>query len=365
MIAPLDLTVRPFRDDDLPAVLELLQTTFGGWPKVPTPATPIDHLRWKLGDGRDGESFHFVAELEGRIVAFLLNHLWRVKVRDRELLALRGMDSAVRPEYQGRGIMSTMKPAVNLYLERVSDLFLGGSNNPAVLRLHEQEGRLDFGHRWLVFVRPLTLRGALRTFKLRPNRSPRKLAESVMTFARWLAIEARERVRQPVPACDIRTVERLDDRFDVFFEEAAQPFDFIMVRNEALLNWRYADARAGEFTIRLAMEGERVVGYSVLRVANGAGHIADLLALPGRLDVVSSLGRDASEQLRSAGVGTAECWLFQHHPYVAALRSCGFLGRRRRGHLSYKPVAVAASEIEFLGDKSTAAHLSVGDMDWV
>lgn len=367
MTAPLDLTVRLMCDDDFPAVLELLQDTFGTWPKVATSAAPIDHLRWKLGDGRPGESYHFVAELDGRIIGFQLNHMWRAKVGHRELRLLRGWDSAVHPDFQGKGVMSVMRPAMNSFFWPISDFFLGGSDHPATPRLHARgnEERRDFGHRWLVFVRPLTLRAALRTFKLRPDRAPQKLPGSFASFARWLAIEARERLAQREPSISITTAERFDERIDAFCDEASQQFDFIIVRNNELLNWRYADRRAGDFTIRLATEGERVVGYCALRVANGRGHIADLLALPGRRDVVAALARDATTQLRRVGVSVIECWLFENHPYAATLDSCGFLGRRHRRQLTYEAVAVAPSEIELLSDTSTVGHLAVGDIDIV
>ncbi len=53
------------------------------------------------------------------------------------------------------------------------------------------------------------------------------------------------------------------------------------------LNWRYSDRRGGDYILKEAIEGERALGYVVLRV-NGyqekypVGYIVDLLALPGR-----------------------------------------------------------------------------------
>lgn len=362
MTPSLDLTVRLLCEDDLPAVLALLQDTFGTWPDVPTSAEPIDHLRWKLGDGRPGESYHFVAELDGRIIAFQMNLMWRAKVGDRELRVLRGWDSAVHPDYQGQGVMSVMRPQMNAFFATNSDFFLGGSDHPATPRLHARgnEVRRDFGHNWTVYIRPMSLRAAFRTFKLRPERAPGKLPTSLAAFARWLAFGARQARERS--ACSIATVTRFDERIDAFCDVASQQFDFIIVRNKGLLNWRY-NRRAGDFTIRIATAGERVVGYSVLRVAHGKGHIADLLALPGRLDVVRALANDAAAQLR--GVPAIECWLFGNHPYAATLDSCGFLGRRHRRQLTYEAVAVPASDLAPLSARSSVAHLSVGDIDIV
>jgi hypothetical protein len=183
-------------------------------------------------------------------------------------------------------------------------------------------------------------------------------------FARWLAFEARDRVASARVSCEIETVDRFDERIDAFCEEASQAFDFISIRGADALNWRYADRRAGDFTIRLVTEDQRIVGFSVLRVSNGAGHIADIMALPGRDDVIAALGRDAARRLRGQAP-RVECWLFDNGPYAAALVSAGFLGRRNRRQLTYEAVGVPVEEIEFLSGPSIRAHLSVGDMDWV
>ncbi len=70
------------------------------------------------------------------------------------------------------------------------------------------------------------------------------------------------------------------------------------------------------------------------------------------------------KQLRGRAA-SIECWLFENSPYAAALRRCGYLGRRRRRQLTDEAIGVPLSEVEFLSGKSIAAHLSLGDMDYV
>jgi GNAT superfamily N-acetyltransferase len=365
MTAALDLNVRLMRDDDVDAVAQLLQDTFDGWPKVPTSAAPIDHLRWKLGEGRPGHRSHFVAEIDGRIIAFQLNLHWHMKVGDRVLEVRRGGDAGVHPDYQGKGVMSIMRPAMHERFEVVPDMFLGASTHAAFVRLFGQEDRRQFAHRWLVYIRPLTLGAALKTFKIRRGRPRKKLVASFKKLARWMDMGMRHPFAfRPDTGISIHTAPSFDERIDSFCEDALTPFDFASIRTKELLNWRFADARAGQFTIRMATEEGRIVGYSVLRIANGRGHIADLLVQPNRPVVTNALARDAIAELRPR-VSTIECWLFDNSPYLTPLEACGFVGTRHRRQLTYEAVGVPVEEVEFLSGQSIKAHLSLGDMDWV
>lgn len=364
---PTGLTVRLMREDDVPVFLEYVQVAYDGWPKVEPGVTPQEHLRWKMGDGWPGGNYHFVAELDGQIVAGQLQQTWPAKIRDRELLASCGWDGFVHPDYQGRGIMTEMRAAIRQEMTTVSQFYFGGSNHPAMVKLLERENRSGFAHPWMMLVRPFGFAAAVRAFKLRPGRSPRKLARSLASFARWAAVNVRERViRQRQQSWELRTVERFDGRIDTLWQEASEPFDFILVRTKDILNWRYADRRAGPFTIRLAEENGRILGYVTVRTMKGVGYITDILALPGRPDVVDSLVRDAARHLRRRGASTVQCWIHSNHPYVSVLRECGFLatrGRRRRP--DYLPLSVPEEEMAFLGGEDAAIHVTVGDLDFV
>ena len=81
---------------------------------------------------------HFVAEIDGRIIAFQLNLHWHMKVGDRVLEVRRGWDSGVHPDYQGQGVMSIMRPAMHERFEVVPDMFLGVSAHAAFVRLLRQ-----------------------------------------------------------------------------------------------------------------------------------------------------------------------------------------------------------------------------------
>jgi GNAT superfamily N-acetyltransferase len=355
------ITVRQVRDEDYPQLLELLQRAFGGWPKLAIQATPIEHLRWKW-EAWPGYAHRWVAELDGKIVACQIDHVRVARARGLDLRVSRGADAAVDPTYQSRGVMRVMRPVMTKADAAASELFIGVAVHPALTRLYEKEPRRIFGQRWTAFIRPLSPRAALRVLKVRVNRAPRKLLSSLAMFARWFAIERTSRSKGTV---SIRAATEFDDRANDLFEQVASSFDFIFVRDRVLLNWRYADRRAGDFTIRLAEEGDRLIGYTVLRSMNGTGYIADILALPARNDAVDALLDDAVEQLRQASVRTVECWLFGNHPYVPALQRAGFLGRRKKAQPTYEAVGIPEEQVSFLGDSGSVVHFTVGEMDYV
>ena len=131
------------------------------------------------------------------------------------------------------------------------------------------------------------------------------------------------------------------------------------------MNWRYCDPAAGRFTVRVALQEEGILGYLVLKVGDGNGYIADLLALPGRIDVVRSLLEDALRLLRRAGVELVTCWMVSRHPYNGVLRRYGFIDSRKDAGFAFRSVRLAESEVESLTGARARIHLTHGDSDWV
>jgi hypothetical protein len=171
--------------------------------------------------------------------------------------------------------------------------------------------------------------------------------------------------RRAKRAWSITALDRFDDRIDGFFDEAARPFDFVVVRSKDYMNWRYCDPAAGRFTVRVAEHEGRLLGYQVLKLTEGDGYIADLLALPERIDVVRSLIEDALALFRDAGVESVSCWMISRHPYNGILRRYGFIDSKRHVGLAYEPRDHDSTALEFLDDAGARIHLTHGDSDWI
>jgi hypothetical protein len=298
-------------------------------------------------------------------VGALIYLVQRVKVRDRVLLARQGTDGSVHPDFQDQGIMSAIRAFMIKEFPDTFDLYIGAaSRHEAMHALTRRAGSDDFGNGVTRFVLPLGVPSALRAFRLRLGRSPRKLARDAAALARWAVDRARrDRNADSSSPWTIETVERFDARTDALWERASAPFDFAIERRAAYLNWRYADPRGGPFTIRTAEAGGEVLGYAVTRMLRGRAFLADLLALPERHDVVSGLVRDAAARAQAAGAGELECWLPARHPYRRALDDAGFLDKRhqRVAHRALSP----GTDLSFLQEPRSALHFTIGDLDIV
>jgi hypothetical protein len=152
---------------------------------------------------------------------------------------------------------------------------------------------------------------------------------------------------------------------DAFCATAAAPFALVHRRTASSLNWRYCDPRGGAFTVRLAEQEGQVLGYLVLAARGEVGHVADVLALPRRLDVVRSLVEDALRILDEAGVVRVRCWMPAVHSYNVVLRLYGFLPGPGRTGAVWSPRRLDANALSFLHEPEAPVHVTLGDSDHV
>jgi GNAT superfamily N-acetyltransferase len=101
------LEVRSVSDEDLPQVLDLLQSSLGWIPDAQYAA----FYRWKHHDNPFGRSPAWVAVDRDRIVGLRVWLRWRFTRSGRSWDAVRAVDTATHPEYQGRGIFRLLTTA--------------------------------------------------------------------------------------------------------------------------------------------------------------------------------------------------------------------------------------------------------------
>ena len=365
---PPDWSPRFYRDGDEHGIYAVLAASFERWPKAEIAVDPVEHLRWKLSSHLDLPRHHVVAELDGQIVGTQAILVLPIKVNGRVLLASQGVDFAVHPQYRKKGVRSRMNSFSIPDLESLDLHYTLESGHPAMLRVqqrNEVEAR-PFANRIEALVHPLRPLFSKSGRSLRRSDSPISLAHGVALSAIASVGRLRRAVALPQAAAwTVRTVDRFEERFDRFWKEASAPFAFIVERSQAYLNWRYADPRAGAFTILVANEAERVLGYIVLQCSYGEGFIADLLVLPGRLDIAASLLRSALVRFREAGVSTVEYWSPRHHPYRAVVRGAGFLCKRQSLSIWAMARQRSKERLALVDDPRAAIHVGIGDTDMV
>jgi GNAT superfamily N-acetyltransferase len=99
-----ELAIRDYRDTDEPAVLELLQASLGWVPD----AQYGQFFAWKHRENPFGRSPAWVAVDGDQIAGFRIFLRWEYERSGAAVRAVRAVDTATHPDYQGRGIFSRL-----------------------------------------------------------------------------------------------------------------------------------------------------------------------------------------------------------------------------------------------------------------
>jgi GNAT superfamily N-acetyltransferase len=155
-----DLRVREATDEDLPQILALLQSSLGWVPDEQYAA----FYRWKHHQNPFGRSPAWVAVDGDRVVGLRVWLRWRFTDGARAWDAVRAVDTATHPEYQGRGIFRrlTSSSLEELRAQGVAHVFNtpNEQSKPGYLKMGWKEvGRLPVAVR---FRSPLTAGTAVR-----------------------------------------------------------------------------------------------------------------------------------------------------------------------------------------------------------
>ena len=211
------VTVRAFESNDESRVVELLQRAFGRWPRHIDGVQPSEFFRWKHSTSPFGKSICLVAEAEDALIGFAALMPWRLRIGEQVLSAIRGVDLAVDPGYQRRGVSMRLIGAARGHY---SDEVALGWTNP---NEYSRGGVLKSGRRKVVGLPRYVGLGGWPHLTI-----GRALANGAGPAPRRLAGE---------PAAAV-----LEDRARVarLLEQARRPSDRITTDGDPVfLHWRY------------------------------------------------------------------------------------------------------------------------------
>lgn len=286
--------MRPFRPDaDEGAVLDLLGASLGWVPDDLSAA----FFRWKHAENAFGASAAWVAEADGRVAGFRTFLRWEWVVPGRGLVrAVRAVDTATHPDFQGRGIFSELTLHALGEMEREGVGFVFNTPNDK-----SRPGYLKMGWRLVerlgVWARPRSLLAAP------------KLAGARVPAEKW-----------SLPATSGRPApEVLEDEAAVTRLLASQPAPAGTATNRtpAFLRWRYGFPA---LHYRAALAGATVEdGVALYRLRRRGtaveAAVCDVIAPGGDEGIARRLLRDivrrsgADYAVRLAGHGPRAGWL--------------------------------------------------------
>ena len=336
-----DFELRSYRPGDEHGIVQLLQSVFGRWPKIDLNCEPVDHWRWKYLENPVKNLNVVVGVSENEIISCHHGLRHRIKIGDEVYLGSIAMDLAVHPDFRGMGLFPEMtgflaENSINLGVRFAHWL----TGNPLVIK-RNLKTRPQFPYPIKNLVRIENIDKLLEVMPIKYS-GFYKQGYYLAKFSNAL----RNKLR-PQPSSKnellIRDATSFDDGIDEFWRQVSDKYAFIVDRSRAYLNWRYSDPRAGSYVIRQAMEGSRLLGYCVLLINRylrdcPVGYIVDLLALPGRLDVVDVLAADSLRYFDENDVNVILWQTVRDHPYQRILNGHGFLDSRIKFHLFYNPL---------------------------
>jgi GNAT superfamily N-acetyltransferase len=232
------VSVRPFVEGDLPHVLDLLEASLGGGP---TGRRSAELFRWKHFDNPFGSSLLLVAEHEARLVGLRAFMRWRFQAAGRPLRAVRAVDTATHPDYQGMGVFSRLTRVALDAMAGEVDLVFNTPNDksgPGYLKLGWREvGRVPVAVR---VRRPLRLAAGRR---------------------------ARARPEPPVAAAPaVRSLGATGPLARLLEQEPPPPGGLATPRTIEYLRWRYGAAPLLGYRTVTEESGGDLAGLALFRV---------------------------------------------------------------------------------------------------
>ncbi|GGQ93631.1 GNAT family N-acetyltransferase [Kitasatospora griseola] len=277
-----ELTYRRLESADVPAVLELLTASLAGGP---TGRRSAEFFDWKHRANPFGASPGLVAlAADGRPVGVRLFLRWSWRgAGGREVAAVRPVDTATHPDFQGRGIFRRLTLALLEQVAGEAELVFNtpnGNSLPGYLRMGWRElGRVPVALR---VARPMSFaRGARAALARRPGPSGPPRCE-LPTAADWFAFP------------DPRLRELLAERA---LADAAET-RLHTVRTAEYLAWRYGAAPGLDYRVVTVERGGELVGLAFGRPRRRGPlaefTLAELIVRPGDRAAAGRLLRDAA-----------------------------------------------------------------------
>ena len=297
-----EIDLRPYAIEDEERVLECIVASLGGGPAG---KRPPEFFRWKHYANPFGRSFIMLAEVERRIAGVRAFMRWRFRVGDRDLSAVRAVDTATHPDFQGQGIFSRLTLcALDALRVEGTDLVFNTPNQnslPGYLKMGwTKVGQVPV---WLGVRRPL--------------RFVRRLRGETDVGTTLPMIDAPH-------AAEVLRAPGLDALLD---SAETQHLQFHTVRTAEYLRWRYADAPLLDYRAVREERGDGTpVGLAIFRVRpRGALWETTLSELIVRPDDVRTARRLLKRVRASARVDHVACHFMTGSAALSAARRKGFV----------------------------------------
>lgn len=360
--------VRSYRAGDEKGIIRVLETVFGGWPAFNLNCELIDHWRWRYMEAPGNSAHIFVCEADGEIVGCVHHTLMDMKIEDRIYPGMLAGDIAIFKPFRDQGLLADFTKAAMRKRNKTGHWYsYFETRNPKVIHGFKKSAyHLPLESRHLVRMNDIARHF---TCQRHAHRWIKTIAFKSLKLIGGLA-HFRQR-RSKNKGIKLSQIEAFDQRFDRFWVRISPHYRLIMKRDRRYLNWRYCDARGGNFRVSCAEDEKGLIGYIVLRINSKnsnypVAYVVDLLCEPGREDAARALLLDGLSYFDSQGVNAVHCLVPRRHPYRKIFAANGFVDTLERTIVFLQENVPMEKQMSSLDQMAQGeAYYSYGDIDTI
>jgi GNAT superfamily N-acetyltransferase len=326
-------SIRKYKEGDETGILELMN--LGRKDKRTN-----EHWLWEYKNNPFGH-FIWVAEHNGQIVGHMALIPTNMKIGDKNIPSSQAVDLIVHPKYRRQGMFLAIgKTSTEEAGREGVDITYGFPNEPA------RSGHLKYGWfdvcKMFLLIRICNMQNMVSFFekykivkflnRQKMSRNAVKLVLQIISAVSSFLPRIFNRIeKDPNLAKDIEihAITSFDNNIDSFWERVSKDYNIIVVRDKKYLNWRYFKKPDAKYTVLLAEENEKILGYIVLGSVNennlSLGYIVDILTSPDNERVIQVLISRAIEHFRKEVVDAIACWTLRNNAIYKILRYNGFV----------------------------------------
>ncbi len=321
--------------EDMPAVSEFLKRFFE--PDSSIRSHELEYYDWKCYRNPVQTGEVWLAYDGSALVGVKSITPKRIKALDVVVAGGETGDTFVHPDYQRKGILTTMFQRAREHgLEGRLNLIYG---TPGRNSLPVYEVKLNYGQ---APVRLHALTKLLYPRQVLASRLPSFIANVASPVARIVSEAMFQTGIRGIGRSDVLVSQEssFPDDIGLLYETVAGNYDVMVVRDKAYLEWRYIN-NPDNYSILIARNRDgAVLGYMVTKIAVSGnistGFICDFLTIESDFSIFKHLLAFAVVDFSRRKAGTIVTWAVEKSQYDRIFLRLGFLPRAKLPLICYK-----------------------------
>lgn len=301
--------VKDYADEDKEKVFQLRYDVYG---------EPFDSAEWEWKFKRS--TILVAMNDKDEAVGIRPTIIMNLKYYDQVIKAGMNVDVMTHPQYQRRGIFSTLVKKSYNKLKKSDVNFVYTFPNEQSFPGYERSLHWTKISTIPLLIKPVNMKNLLS--KYIKNNKVCSILSPFVTLGSKFYFRVKGDNGEDL---DFKRINNFNKDFDTLWEKISSQYNICVIRNHNYLNWRYCERPGYEYNIFAAFKQDELIGYIVTRKDNmfgfNLGIIVDILAIN---EVVTKfLIKNAFESIKNQ-VDVVGCLMLEHVTYYNALKELGF-----------------------------------------